>query len=89
MPYVGRNLLGNPDDPPILRPYGDWLDRTHLFISPATSDRGVACYVLSLAAFAAESACRTTNEIARRSRDIARLVVIEDLQQRLRDALRE
>jgi lipoteichoic acid synthase len=89
LPYVGRNLLGNPDDPPIPRPYGDWLDRTHLFISPATSNRGVACYVLSLAAFAGESACRTTNEIARRSRDIARLVVIEDLQQRLRDALRE
>jgi lipoteichoic acid synthase len=85
LPYVGRNLLGNPDDPPIPRPYGDWLDRTHLFISPATSDRGVACYGLSLAAFADESACRATNEIARRSRDIARLVVIEDLQQRLRD----
>jgi phosphoglycerol transferase MdoB-like AlkP superfamily enzyme len=89
LPYVGRNLLGNPDDPPIPRPYGDWLDRTHLFISPATSDRGAACYALSIAAFADESACRATNEIARRARDIARLVVIEDLQQRLRDALRE
>jgi lipoteichoic acid synthase len=86
LPYVGRNLLGNPDDPPILRPYGDWIDRTHLFISPTTSDRGVACYVLSPAAFVDESACRATNEIARRSRDIARLVIVEDLQQRLRDA---
>jgi lipoteichoic acid synthase len=43
LPYVGRNLLGNPGDGPILRPYGDWLDRTHLFISPTTADRGVVC----------------------------------------------
>jgi lipoteichoic acid synthase len=88
LPYVGRNLLGQPDDRPIPRPYGDWLDRTHLFISPTGSDRAVACYALSLAAFVDESACHATNETARRSRDIARLVVIEDLQQRLRDALR-
>jgi phosphoglycerol transferase MdoB-like AlkP superfamily enzyme len=88
LPYVGRNLLGNPDDRPIVRPYGGWLDRTHLFINLTTSGRAVGCYLLSPAAFVDESACRATSEIARRSRDIARLVVIGDLQQRLRDALR-
>jgi lipoteichoic acid synthase len=87
LPYVGRNLLGDPGDRPILRPYGDWLDRTHLFINPAASGGAVDCYTLSLAAFVDESDCRGTNEIARRSREIARSVVIEDLQQRLRDAL--
>jgi lipoteichoic acid synthase len=88
LPYVGRNLLGNPGDRPIPRPYGDWLDRTHLFISPGTSDGAGTCYALSPGTFVDQSACRATNEIARRSRDIARLVVIEDLQQLLGDALR-
>src|SRR5439155_3685466 len=31
LPYVGRNLIGEPDDPPLLRPYGDWLDASHVF----------------------------------------------------------
>src|SRR5262249_3059512 len=28
-PYIGRNLLGSPGDPPLVRPYGDWLDSHH------------------------------------------------------------
>ena len=38
LPFVGRNLLGAAEDVPVLRPYGDWLDRAHLLITPdATS----------------------------------------------------
>ena len=88
LPYVGRNLLGRPDDPPILRPYGDWLDRAHLFSSRRASDRDRSCYVLASAEYGDESACRDANEGARQTRDISRLVVTDDLQQRLRDALR-
>ena len=47
LPYAGRNLLGNPGDLPLPRPYGDWLDRTHLFMSGSSSDRGGACFALS------------------------------------------
>ena len=88
LPYVGRNLLGASGDPPLPRPYGDWLDRTYLFIGRTGSDRSRVCYALSSAALVDDAACRTTNEIARRSRDIARLVVVDDLQQRLRETPR-
>ena len=87
LPYAGRNLLGNPGDLPLLRPYGDWLDRTHLFMSGSSSDRGGACFALSHTAVVSDSACRATNTIARRSREISRLVVVNDLQHRLRDSL--
>ena len=42
LPYVGRNLLGAPDDQPLLRPYGDWLDARHLFLAGAASASGAA-----------------------------------------------
>jgi phosphoglycerol transferase MdoB-like AlkP superfamily enzyme len=85
LPYVGRNLLGEPDDPPLLRPYGDWLDATRLFIGHA-SDHTYACYDLTRRAFTNPGACDETNARARRARDISRFVVAEDLQQRLRTA---
>ena len=47
LPYLGRNLLGGPDDPPIVRPYGDWLDSTHLFLSRGVNDGGRNCYALA------------------------------------------
>jgi lipoteichoic acid synthase len=84
LPYMGRNLLGSPDDPPIVRPYGDWLDRSHLFMSPAAGGRGPACYAVAAGRFENADRCRAAGEIARRTRDISRLVVTADLQQRLR-----
>ena len=43
LPYLGRNLLGAADDRPVPRPYGDWLDASHLFLA----GRGEAsCYDL-------------------------------------------
>jgi phosphoglycerol transferase MdoB-like AlkP superfamily enzyme len=87
LPYAGRNLLGNPGDLPLPRPYGDWLDRTHLFMSGSSADRAGACFALSPAAFVSDSACRATNTIARRSREISRLVIVNDLQDRLKDSL--
>jgi phosphoglycerol transferase MdoB-like AlkP superfamily enzyme len=87
LPYAGRNLLGTPGDFPLPRPYGDWLDRRHLFVSGSRSDRGGACFALSSGALVSDSACRATNDIARRSREISQLVVVDGLQQRLRDSL--
>jgi phosphoglycerol transferase MdoB-like AlkP superfamily enzyme len=87
LPYAGRNLLGHPGDLPLPRPYGDWIDRAHLFMSGSSSDRGGTCFALSHAASVTNSACRATNDVARRAREISRLVVVNDLQQRLRDAL--
>jgi phosphoglycerol transferase MdoB-like AlkP superfamily enzyme len=44
LPYVGRNLLGDVADVPVLRPYGDWLDRAHLFVNHGTEGHGPVCY---------------------------------------------
>jgi phosphoglycerol transferase MdoB-like AlkP superfamily enzyme len=83
LPYVGRNLLGAPDDPPVLRPYGDWLDATRLFISHTAGDHGQSCYDVAARASIGMSACDEPNARARQAREVSRLVIAEDLQQRL------
>jgi len=83
LPYAGRNLLGQPGDPPVVRPYGDWLDDEHLWISH-TADHARACYDLARGAFTEVGACSQALTAARKARDVSRLVVADDLQQRLR-----
>jgi phosphoglycerol transferase MdoB-like AlkP superfamily enzyme len=85
LPYVGRNLLGAPGAPPVLRPYGDWLDDHHLFLSGTAAGRG--CVDVAAASWAIPSACADADDRARRTRDVSSLVIVGDLQQRLRDAL--
>ena len=81
LPYLGRNLLGAPGDVPVPRPYGDWLDAHHLFVAHAAAP---VCYDLKARAIGPPDACRATSALARRARDISRLVVVDDLQDRLR-----
>jgi phosphoglycerol transferase MdoB-like AlkP superfamily enzyme len=85
LPYVGRNLLGAGDSGPVIRPYGDWLDAHHLFLTPG-ADR--VCIDLSgrLAAVDRER-CRPADDMARRARDVSRLVVVDDLQRRIAERL--
>jgi phosphoglycerol transferase MdoB-like AlkP superfamily enzyme len=83
LPYVGRNLLGEPDDPPVLRPYGDWLDAAHIYLSHA-GQRGSGCFDSTARAAVEPTLCSDTAARARKAREISRLVVVEDLQQRLR-----
>ena len=79
---MGRNLLGQPDDPPVLRPYGDWLDATHLFISQAAGRS--ACFDVASRATVDAAACRDTDARAREARDVSRLIIAGDLQQQFR-----
>ena len=85
LPYLGRNLLGHPDDPPIVRPYGGWLDSGHMQLSRDVSNGGRDCYAFASAALTGQEACRAANEVARKTRDISRFVTTEDLQQQLRE----
>ena len=87
LPYMGRNLLGQAEDVPMVRPYGDWLDRAHLFISRTPAAGGSQCFTVA-GGKAPASDCRSANERAIRTRAVARFVVAEQLQQRLREALR-
>lgn len=85
LPYVGRNLLGRPDNPPVLRPYGDWLNRTHLFMAQPPAGAARSCYAIAQAAFVDEEACRAV--AAHEARVVSRLVVADDLQEQLRALL--
>jgi lipoteichoic acid synthase len=83
LPFMGRNLLGDPDNPPVVRPFGEWLDRDHLFITGASDARGM-CYDVHRLAFDEAKACAAADERARAAREMSRLVLREDLQTRLR-----
>jgi lipoteichoic acid synthase len=84
LPYLGRNLLGAVDDRPVPRPYGDWLDASHLFLA---GDAGASCYDLRRRLITEPSACAAADARARRARDLSRLIVIDDLQLPLRSRL--
>jgi lipoteichoic acid synthase len=84
LPYLGRNLLGVVDDRPVPRPYGDWLDASHLFLA---GDAGAACYDLNRHLATESSACAAENMRARHARELSRLIVIDDLQLPLRSRL--
>ena len=83
LPYVGRNLLAGVDAP-VVRPYGDWLDANHLFL---THPANAVCYDLHQRAAVPAAGCREADRSARAGRQVSRLVVTEDLQQRLRDRM--
>jgi len=84
LPYVGRNLLAAPADAPIPRPYGDWIDSRRLVLLSGGARECVSLPDRRRVDFAD---CREADEAARREHDISRLVIVSDLQQRLRDDL--
>ena len=84
LPYLGRNLLGAGDDRPVPRPYGDWLDASHLFLA---GEGDASCFDLGLRRATAAAACAEEDAHARRVRDLSHLIVIDDLQQQLRTRL--
>jgi phosphoglycerol transferase MdoB-like AlkP superfamily enzyme len=84
LPYLGRNLLGAIDDRPVPRPYGDWLDASHLFLA---GEGESSCHDLGRRLTVDPSACAAEDARARRARDLSRLIVIDDLQMRLRSRL--
>jgi len=96
LPYVGRNVLlplaNTPSlaagDTPIVRPYGDWLDAHHLSFSRGAER---VCYDVHSGADVDPSACTTSgqNAAARRTHDVSRLVVTDDLQQRIYERLKQ
>jgi phosphoglycerol transferase MdoB-like AlkP superfamily enzyme len=82
LPYVGRNLLGAADGP-VVRPFGEWIDRSHYYFGRGS---GHACYDAAGRAIA-DAACAGGVRDARRTYEISRLVVRADLQARLRARL--
>jgi phosphoglycerol transferase MdoB-like AlkP superfamily enzyme len=81
LPYLGRNLLGREGGVPVVRPYGEWLDATHLFFTRATAP---GCYSLVRRTVDPLADCARADATARRIRELSRLVVVDDLQEQLR-----
>jgi hypothetical protein len=81
---VGRNLLGASDSGPVPRPYGDWLDGRHLFLTRGADH---VCIDLGRGLAVDRESCRLADEAARRERDVSRRVVVDDLQQRIWERL--
>ena len=86
LPYVGRNLLGAIADVPVRRPYGDWLDASHLFLSRGPDS---VCVDVARRSRVPVLDCTGADLVASREREFSRLVLSEDLQQRLRLRLNE
>jgi len=84
LPYLGRNLLGADLDRPVPRPYGDWIDASHLFLA---GDAAPACFDLRPRLAATTDTCAAEDALARRARATSRLIVVDDLQQALRSRL--
>jgi phosphoglycerol transferase MdoB-like AlkP superfamily enzyme len=82
LPLLGRNLLGAAGDGPVPRPYGDWLDAHHLLVGHGAA---AVCYDLAARMVSTYGACRASDVLARRARDISRLVIVDDLQELLRE----
>ena len=67
-----------------MRPYGDWLDAHHLFLTHGAHAR---CYDVHRRVEVDAAECSGADRLVRRARQISRLVVAEDLQQRLLDRM--
>jgi phosphoglycerol transferase MdoB-like AlkP superfamily enzyme len=83
LPYVGRNLLAPTAAGPVVRPYGEWIDRGRFYFA-----RGPALFCIGAdGRTIADDACAAGDRQARRLREISRRVVTSDLQARLRARL--
>jgi phosphoglycerol transferase MdoB-like AlkP superfamily enzyme len=84
LPYVGRNLLADIEQGPVPRPYGDWIDRRHLYLTHGADH---VCVDLARRLAASGDDCSATDDAARRERDVSRLVITDDLQRRIWERL--
>jgi hypothetical protein len=78
--YIGRNLLGDHGDRPVVGEYGCWRDSTHLFLQGnGTLDDGT-CIELSSMVPVESGACRQGYEEVVGVEEISALVLEHDLQ---------
>jgi arylsulfatase A-like enzyme len=83
LPWFGRNLLGDPEDEPVLWGIKGWVDRRHVL---RLWDEPV-CYEISTSTEVDFQECAATDETARRLIRANAIVLQADLQQRLRETL--
>ncbi len=87
--FVGRNLLGEPGNAPVVGEYGCWRDARHLFLQGDGSLAGGQCLEVATLVNASRSECAESFVEARRIQEISSLVLEHDLQQRIQLELAE
>jgi len=87
--FIGRNLLGEPGDGPVVGEYGCWRDARRLFLQGDGSLAGGRCLDVGTLAPLPRDACAAPFAEARRTEEISSLVLEHDLQQRISDELAE
>ena len=86
LPYVGRNVLGEPGAEPIVRRNGSWVDAQYLFVM-RSGTIGTHCFERDALRDVPIAACAVGSARAARQTEISRMVREFDLQQRLGVAL--
>jgi phosphoglycerol transferase MdoB-like AlkP superfamily enzyme len=81
--YVGRNLLGNAGDVPVVGEYGCWRDADHLFLQGGSSLEEGTCIELATMAPVAPEECAAAFLEARRTEAISSVTLDWDLQGRI------
>jgi lipoteichoic acid synthase len=82
-PYVGRNLLGEPGLGPVVRPYGDWVDATHLFVAGQGDTGGERCRNIAARMRDPVEACQAGQAAARQQIAVSTRVVTYGLQRQM------
>lgn len=85
--FVGRNLLGEPGEAPVVGEYGCWRDARYLFLQGDGTLADGQCLDLATLVNAPASECAEAFAEARRAEGISSLVLEHDLQQRISDEL--
>ena len=78
--FVGRNLLGEGAERPVVGEYGCWRNSTHLFLQGDGSLEDGACIELATMAPVSSADCQGGYREARRIEEISSLVLEHDLQ---------
>jgi phosphoglycerol transferase MdoB-like AlkP superfamily enzyme len=78
--FVGRNLLGDHGDQPVVGEYGCWRDSTHLYLQGDGSLGDGACIELATMTRVSGAECRQGFDEAARTEEISSLVLEYDLQ---------
>ena len=85
--FIGRNLLGEPGDRPVVGEYGCWRDATHLFLQGDGSLTGGSCLETATMTQVASEECGQGFRAATREEEVSRLVLEHNLQDAIHRAL--
>jgi phosphoglycerol transferase MdoB-like AlkP superfamily enzyme len=83
LPFIGRNALNDAARGPIMRPYGNWIDDSHLFVGAGRNPDHQMCYDTRTRERVALDPCLAVAAEAKRAYQTSQLVVLHNLQAEL------